>query len=51
MFATLWGMPQEALSIIHKEASINLEAVISRLLRYNTEEMDDLAENLFDSYT
>jgi len=51
MSTTLWGIPQEALSIIRKEALTNLEAVINRLLRIHTEDMDDLAEHLFDSYT
>lgn len=39
------GVPSVALLL---EASRNLEAVINRLLRYESEEMEEPAENVFD---
>jgi len=51
MNTTIWGITKNSLSIIHKEATKNLEAVVNRLFRFHTEEMDDLAEYLFDYHT
>ncbi len=45
-----WGITKTAMSILKLESLRNLEAVINRLFRFHTEEMDDLAEYLFDIY-
>jgi len=50
MSTTVWGVTKDSLAVIHKEALSNLEAVVNRLFRFHTEEMDDLAEYLFDCY-
>ena len=46
----VWGISKSMLRTIQAEAIKNLEAVINRLLRFDTEEMDALAEYLFDIY-
>ena len=46
----VWGISRETLRVLKAEAVKNIEAVVNRLLKFNTEEMDDLAEHLFDIY-
>ena len=45
-----WGISKETLRTLKTEATKNIEAVVNRLFRFHTEEMDDLAEYLFDIY-
>ena len=46
----IWGVSKGTLKLLRIESLRNIEAVVNRLLRINTEEMDDLAEYLFDNY-
>ena len=46
----VWGITIDTMATLREEAKRNMEAVINRLFRFQTEAMDDLAEYLFDNF-